>query len=128
MLQFIKHLHDLWQGKTSRGMPRSSQWRKVRAQHLKDNPACAVCGTKTKLEVHHLIPFHVNPALELEPSNLITLCENKKFGINCHLLIGHLGSYRRYNTECLQDAKTWAKKLDDSKSMPPAVPAASTEL
>jgi hypothetical protein len=83
---------------------RSSQWTKVRAQHLKDHPVCAVCGETKKVEVHHIMPFSDDPALELEPTNLITLCELASDGIICHLAIGHCGNYRRYNPNVLTDA------------------------
>lgn len=37
---------------------RSSRWPKVRAEHLKREPACRACGARSKLEVHHKLPFH----------------------------------------------------------------------
>lgn len=58
-----------------------------------------------------MVPFHEAPELELEPSNLMTLCERKKYGINCHLLVGHLGDYRRINPDVHGDAETWRTKL-----------------
>ena len=40
------------------GLPaRSPRWPAVRGAHLKRNPTCAACGTKDKLEVHHVRPF-----------------------------------------------------------------------
>jgi len=33
---------------------RSSAWRKIRNEHLKDHPCCAVCGGTKKLNVHHI--------------------------------------------------------------------------
>jgi 5-methylcytosine-specific restriction protein A len=64
-----------------------------------------------KLEVHHIVPFHINPSLELDMTNLVTLCECKEDGINCHLFVGHLGNYRSYNPEVRVDAKTLSDKL-----------------
>jgi len=75
-----------------------------------------VCGGKEKLEVHHLQPFHIKPDLELDPNNLITLCESKNHGINCHLFIGHLGNYKSINDTAQQDAFFWLKKLQKIKS------------
>lgn len=66
-------------------------WRKVRKQHLKDNPECSVCFTRKKLEVHHIIPFDVNPEKELDPDNLSTLCHRH------HFTIGHLGKWWLWN-------------------------------
>jgi len=70
---------------------RSSKWRGVRAKHLKTNGRCEACESTKKLEVHHIIPFDVDPDRELNPSNLITLCNY------CHLVLGHLRDYKIYN-------------------------------
>ena len=107
----LKHIKDVIQGKAPIGKKRSSQWPKVRKEHLEKNPTCAVCGSASKVEVHHKTPFHMNPLLELEPSNLITLCETKKNGINCHLLMGHLGNYKSVNPDVEVDASAWNEKL-----------------
>lgn len=88
---------------------RSNQWAKVRANHLKKNGSCAACGSTKKLEVHHIVPFSDNPELELDPNNLITLCENAKGGIICHLCIGHKGDYKDENPNVVEDAK-WVKE------------------
>lgn len=114
----LKYIKDRIQGKAPSGAKRSSQWPKVRKEHLEKNPTCAVCGSTAKVEVHHMVPFHVNPTLELVPSNLITLCEAKKKGINCHLLIGHLGNYRGSNPDVLIDSQSWSIKLNPPKTDP----------
>ena len=82
---------------------RSSEWPKVRKAHLALQPACAVCGCTSGVEVHHIQPFHLHPDLELEPSNLITLGESCPTG-NHHLLFGHLGSWRSFNASVIKDA------------------------
>ena len=68
---------------------RSPQWPKVRAKHLEIEPQCACCGRTNELQVHHVVPFNVDPALELDPDNLITLCAVG--GENCHFRLGHGG-------------------------------------
>ena len=75
------------------GTPRSSQWTKVRNDFIKDHNKCECCGSKNKLQVHHVEPFCVAPERELDPTNLITLCSR------CHLLIGHCGWWQTYNPE-----------------------------
>lgn len=93
------------------GKARSGKWPTVRKAHLLKNPACAVCGAiKGKIEVHHLIPFHSRPELELDPKNLLTLCENDEF-FNCHRLIGHLNNFKGWNPDAVMDAQEWVKKL-----------------
>ena len=108
---FIQTIKDRIQGKAEKGQRRSSQWRKVRDDYLASNPKCAVCESTSSCQVHHIVPFNIAPDLELKERNLITLCENKKYGINCHLLVGHLGNYRRVNSSVVIDAMTWNMKI-----------------
>ena len=76
---------------------RSPKWGPLRASHLRLEGWCRFCGGLVRLQVHHIIPVHVDPALELDPANLITLCENP--GHNCHLLKGHLGDWSKWNPD-----------------------------
>lgn len=78
---------------------RSPKWRKVRAEHIKNHPECAACGRKDGLEVHHIVPYHINPDLELEPSNLITLC-----GKYCHFIFGHYMDWKSWNENVVRDS------------------------
>lgn len=77
---------------------RSSAWPALRKTHLDANPACAACANTVtrQLDVHHIEPVHVNPARELDPTNLLTLCTAGPAGANCHLLVGHAGSWRKW--------------------------------
>src|SRR5258706_2850778 len=87
---------------------RSSQWPVLRARWLKDNPFCAACrGTKT-LEVHHKKPVHLYPALELDLTNLITLCEANR---DCHLDIGHLGNWKLENSSVIDMSSAYMRAL-----------------
>ena len=110
MFQRIK---DVVQGKAQINQKRSSQWSTVRKNFLKNNCTCAVCGGNKKLEVHHKKPFHAHPELELDPKNLITLCESKSNGVTCHLLFGHLGNYRSINPAVDKDVQIWKQKIKD---------------
>lgn len=107
----IKHLVDAAKGKHPLSAARSSHWPTVRKQHLAFHPTCELCGGSAKLEVHHIRPFHLHPDLELEPSNLITLCEADKDGVNCHLLFGHLGNFKSFNVEVITDSTHWSEKI-----------------
>lgn len=73
---------------------RSSHWPTVEKHFRESHPTCAACGSSKRLNVHHCMPFHLDPQLELDPNNLITLCMDKK---ECHLRIGHGGSFKQYN-------------------------------
>lgn len=59
------------------------------------------CGGTKNLEVHHVKPFHIDPTLELDPTNLITLCE--EMSKECHLKKGHLGNWKKVNENVLSD-------------------------
>lgn len=107
----ITYIKDKIAGKIPSGKKRSPLWPEVRRQWLEKNPRCEVCLGFDKLEVHHIVPFHKNPALELNPNNLITLCESWRLGINCHLAIGHLGNFRNENFSVIDDAAFWRTKL-----------------
>jgi len=110
-MNLIEILTDRIKGKAPKGAKRSSKWAKVRKEHLKNNPNCEICGTKGTLRVHHKIPFHIAPDMELNKNNLVTLCENKKYGINCHLLLGYIGNFKRINPSCETDIMVWNNKL-----------------
>lgn len=75
---------------------RSPKWRTVRKRHLQKNPECAACGARRGLQVHHVVPFHVDKALELDPKNLLTLCEYVG-GLECHEFLGHGDHWQSYN-------------------------------
>lgn len=118
-MSIVKHLIDAAKGKHPLSAKRSGSWPRVRADHLAQNPACALCGGTEKLEVHHKRPFHLQPELELQMDNLITLCEANKGGVNCHLFAGHLGSFKSFNPGVAEDAAAWRQKL---QSRPLALP------
>jgi 5-methylcytosine-specific restriction endonuclease McrA len=85
---------------------RSPKWQTVRKNHIKNNPCCIACGRDTKLEVHHKIPVHISPELELDPSNLVTLCSTP-----CHLLFGHLMNFKSYNKMVIEDCAVYLNKV-----------------
>ena len=81
--------------------PRSPHWPTVEKAHLRLEPICQACGTDKKLNVHHKKPYHLYPDLELEPTNLITLCMENK----CHILLGHGDDFKDYNPNVEEDVK-----------------------
>lgn len=84
---------------------RSPQWREVRNAYVRQHPTCAVCGGDEDIEAHHVRPFHLEPALELDPNNLITLCRPH------HYLVGHLMDWRSFNRDVRLDAAVWLQKI-----------------
>jgi 5-methylcytosine-specific restriction enzyme A len=89
---------------------RSSKWPAVNKAHLKKHPRCAACGGAKKVRSHHKVPVHVDPSLELEPTNLITLCEGGET-LNCHLWCGHLGHWRSWNEHVAEDAEAFFGRI-----------------
>lgn len=93
------------------GVPRSPEWPRVRAEHLKMEPACVITGETTNLEVHHIRPYHLHPELELVHTNLVTLT-TKHGSLNVHLWFGHFGNFKdRYNINIREDAPIWKERL-----------------
>lgn len=92
--------------------PRSSEWVQVRNDFVRKHPRCEACGSGYNLNVHHIVPFHQRPDLELVEDNLITLCREH------HFRIGHdpdgkgprKPSWLESNPNVRQDAKNWSKR------------------
>ena len=85
---------------------RSPKWPQVRKEHLVNHPNCIACGKNKKVEVHHKIPVHINPEGELDPENLVTLCSDP-----CHLLWGHLGDFKSWNLNVIEDCMVYFNKV-----------------
>jgi 5-methylcytosine-specific restriction endonuclease McrA len=91
------------------GHERSPEWPRVEREHRLREPGCVACGYKGEgLQVHHIKPFHLHPHLELDPDNLITLCQVDER--EHHLLLGHLDEWASYNEHVRADAKHFYRK------------------
>jgi hypothetical protein len=94
---------------------RSPAWRRLRATHLLQEPACAACGATEDLEVHHIEPVHLVPTRELDPDNLITLCDRP--GRSCHWLLGHCGvSWSAHNPHVRADAAVVQTRITEARA------------
>jgi len=115
--QLVKNLKDdVRVGKPA--IKRSPRWQSVKNQHLKNNSTCVACGKTDRIQVHHIRPFHLFPELELDPSNLITLCEkfvddNDNSNDNHHLHLGHDGDFHKNNKNVLDDVNRY--RVDKAK-------------
>lgn len=98
-MSIVHAIQDAIAGKPS--ARRSPQWPAVERAHLVKEPCCQVCGGKKQLNVHHKKPYHLFPELELEPTNLITLCN----AIRCHITFGHGGDFKAWNPNVIADVK-----------------------
>lgn len=88
---------------------RSPHWGAVRDQVVKEVGQCAACGTKKRLEAHHVIPFDLAPEKELDRFNLIVLCRDD------HFTFGHFKSWTRWNPNVRHDAAIYRNGLDKAK-------------
>lgn len=84
---------------------RNWRWPDVRATHIKLHPLCESCGSKIKLIVHHIIPYHINSSKELDMNNLMTLCPS------CHLAFGHLMNWNSWNVDARKDVAWFREKV-----------------
>jgi len=88
---------------------RSGRWPAIERAHLLAFPTCAACGGKDRLQVHHVRPYHLEPALELDPDNLITLCQHP--ARLCHFRIGHCFDWSAFNPHVRNDAALSLKRV-----------------
>jgi 5-methylcytosine-specific restriction protein A len=91
--------------------PRHRLWRGVRQRHLTLFPECAATGSRELLEVHHVLPYHEHPELELDPGNLITLTNRPATPM--HFLLGHLGNWSSWNPNVREDAARMREKIQN---------------
>jgi hypothetical protein len=69
---------------------------KAKRDYVQIHPECAICGCQKNLEVHHVIPVHVDLSLSTVFENFLTLCDSNNNG--CHRWIGHFGDFKnRWN-------------------------------
>lgn len=112
MIDFIQRIFGWGDHARNFGATRSPEWPRVREMHLQKEPKCVVCGGTSKLNVHHIRPFHIHPDLELDPNNLVTLCTGNKT-INCHVRFGHLDNFKdKWNPNIREDAQLWYTRFN----------------
>ena len=91
------------------GVPRSGSWYSTRNEFIKSNNECECCGSKKNLQVHHKVPFCVDPDRELDMDNLMTLCAD------CHFQIGHCGWWASYNPNVEESVRFYKAMLENRR-------------
>lgn len=86
-----------------RSTGRSALWPRVSHAFLAKNPFCAACGGQKNLNVHHMVPFHLDSSKELDTGNFIVLCMD--IGKHCHLMLGHGNNFKAFNPKIKHDAE-----------------------
>ena len=96
---------------------RSSAWPEWSDRYMARHPFCAVTGRLiwrngkfiVEAALHHIVPFHLDPERELDETNVLPMTEAPPF--NAHLIVGHLGDWRSFNPEVVEDARKWREKI-----------------
>lgn len=94
---------------------RGGCWAKTRREHLEREPACAACGRTKDLQVHHIVPYHVDRARECDPTNLLTVCADP-----CHFVFCHYMSWQRINPNAREDCRRYREGLTRHAAEHPA--------
>lgn len=97
---------------------RDGRWPALAKRHLAANPECVACGRRERCRPHHKVPVHVDRTRELDPANLITLCEGGDG--NCHLTFGHCGRWDAYNEDVQADALLYRTRVERARKRLPA--------
>ena len=78
----------------------ADKWEEFERKYYESYPKiCKACGEKIHIDLHHIIPRHINPKLIFTTSNLIPLDRA------CHFHIGHLLNWSYYNPSVVSDSK-----------------------
>lgn len=70
------------------------EWERFEREYWEKHPDkkyCHACGERCRVELHHIIPRHIDPSKIFDEDNLIPLCRS------CHFRIGHLCNWDLYN-------------------------------
>jgi hypothetical protein len=96
---------------------RSGKWPRVeRLVFERDGHRCRACGrSDCKLIGHHVCPYHVDRKKELDPNNVITMCQPA--GGGDHLGLGHTTrdgkrGWKYWNPDVVADAAAKLAKID----------------
>ena len=58
-------------------------WSRLSRTVRENNPMCQRCQKEPSVEVHHIVPFAIDPRLKLDPRNLLAVCRR------CHEQLEH---------------------------------------
>ena len=89
---------------TAVSVPTQWQMTKAKRAYKKTHPFCAVCGTTKDIEIHHIVPVHVDSSKACDPENFISLCDWRNHG--CHYIWGHFRNFRsKWNPDIVEFAE-----------------------
>lgn len=92
----------------------NKEWSDFEKKYWKEHPEekyCHMCGETKNVELHHIIPRHVDPSKILDENNLIPLCRE------CHFRFGHFCNFEKYyNKDIVKMCKYVLGKIKKLKS------------
>jgi hypothetical protein len=91
-------------GLVAAGVPRSGKWAAWLKAFLKGK-SCIACGQREALTGHHVVPYHIDPSRECDPTNVVPMC-----GDRCHLVHGHFNDYSLDNPTVREDCAAYNAK------------------
>lgn len=95
---------------TSVSIPTQWQMTKAKRAYKKIHNKCELCGYTKNLEVHHIVPVHIDHTLACDPENFITLCDTRNFG--CHYKWGHFHNFRSNWNPYIVEFAEWVNKFN----------------
>ena len=97
-------------GVVAAGVPRSSKWGPWLKAFLKGK-TCIACGQREGLTGHHVVPYHLDPSRELDPTNVEPMCADR-----CHLVHGHFNDFQLYNPNVRKDCADYFARRAAAKA------------
>lgn len=80
-----------------------------------DRSRCRCCGASDNLNVHHIDPFHDDPTLELNPTNLVTLCREHHFKVGHYDREKKSSNWKSANPNVCADCDKMRAKLNPNR-------------
>ena len=88
----------------------ADEWESYERRYYRTHTkVCASCNQKIHIDLHHIQPRHISPALIFIESNLIPLCRA------CHFHIGHLLNWDYFNRHIISDTKLLNTQLQSRR-------------
>lgn len=91
MAEWVEFVRFAWRNPSYVTRQARSAWatHKAMEAYKRGHPYCEYCGRHERLEVHHVVPVSVAPALAADKKNLMVLCRKPP----CHQMVGHDGDF-----------------------------------
>lgn len=76
---------------------------KAKKAYATIRPECAICGNPSNIEIHHVIPVHIDISLACNFDNFVAACDTGNNG--CHRWLCHFGDFKnKWNLDIRQYA------------------------